>query len=184
MEELRPSRQNRAGAHMSSHRLWQYAQGDAQVCTRWGPRAERNGSMPLTRTQNPSPVDNTCKSKMKIYFTTRENFLTLKILCVYSMTSSFVFLWDSYVCKSVSLCVYICFLCFIVRSFSSFCLVLFQLVSFCFILLQLFLDACLFSNKSPKECGSRLEQQWGGIERKWACGNCNQNTMYEKSYFQ
>ena len=40
--ESRPSRHNRAGTHMNSQRLWQHAQGQQGVYTRWYPRAERS----------------------------------------------------------------------------------------------------------------------------------------------
>lgn len=58
--------------------------------------------------------------------------------CIYIMASTFVCLWDFWVCKWTNLCIYISFLCLSLDSFPSICFVLFQCVYACFILLLIF----------------------------------------------
>lgn len=60
------------------------------------------------------------------------------VLCIYIMASTFVCLWDFWVCKWTSLCIYIRFLCLSLDSFPSICFVPFQCVYTCFILLLIF----------------------------------------------
>jgi hypothetical protein len=88
----------------------------------------------------------------------RSFFYILMDFCLHIVASSFVFLWDTWVCEHVSFCIHVCFS----SSFfsSSVCFVLFWFVWLCFILpyyFILFLDACLFPNKRQTWFGSRWE---------------------------
>jgi hypothetical protein len=64
------------------------------------------------------------------YFYSYSFFFTLQVLCIYTLASIFVYLWNSWVCEQVSLCVFICFLCLFLGSFPSVYFVLFQIVCF------------------------------------------------------
>lgn len=110
-----------------------------------------------------------------------EYILALKTICVYLMTSSFVFdflfclfiflhlfflneisLWVN-MFVSVSICVSSDFsvVLFLIWFFSAYLICLFYLS---FIFFKYSLDAYLFSIKKQKGCRSRYEGRWEGVE--------------------
>lgn len=80
----------------------------------------------------------------------------LQVFCVYIMSSSFEFLWDSWECDCVCLCMCMNFLCFFFGSLS--CSDVLKFV--CFLFYYYSLDVCLLSNERRK--GVDLDRQGGG----------------------
>lgn len=100
------------------------------------------------------------------------------------MASTFIFLWDSNVCKCVCLCVYICFWWILISFLFPFVLSYSGLFLLYFILFWLFFTFLLFSNEKQIQYLSRLEEREGRTKRNWGWGNNNQNIFYEeKSIF-
>lgn len=113
------------------------------------------------------------------------SFFTLQVLCIRIMAPSFLFLWYSWVCKKVSLCTNICFVCLFLGSFSSFALcVLFQCISFCFMLLNFISFLTLEISFAFKW---ETELRWIQIGREWrGVGirgrNHIQDILYKKKF--
>lgn len=101
------------------------------------------------------------------------SLFTLQLLCVYIMASNLMFLWESWMCKWVCLCIYIWSMYFPWAPFLLFDDVLAFALSYSILLYYYHSEACLFSKRN----GSIWEGMWGGNGKSRGRRNYNFATI-------